>query len=91
VNAMSGKAFQSDWPNWQIIFLLLNGMFMLTTADAAGLMGTPPITIKVRAEPIAAFDKHNRSGQRFGQLEFRGGLTLTSSYREFGGGHPVCA
>jgi|HubBroStandDraft_4_1064222.scaffolds.fasta_scaffold119987_2 hypothetical protein len=81
----SGKAFQIDWPNWQIIILLLIGVSVLTTADAAGLMGTPPIAIEVRAEPIAAFDKHNPSRQRFGQLEFRGGLTLTSSYREFGG------
>jgi hypothetical protein len=84
----SGRAFQIDWPNWQIIILLLIGVFVLTTADAAGLaglMGTPPIAIQVRAEPIAAFDKHNPSRQRFGQLEFRGGLTLTSSYREFGG------
>jgi hypothetical protein len=48
------------------------GVFVLTTADAVGLvglMGTPPITIEVRAEPIATFDKHNPSRQRFGQLE----------------------
>jgi hypothetical protein len=81
----SGREFQIDWPNWLIIILLLIGVFVLTTADAAGLMGTPPIAIDVRAEPIAAFDKHNFSRIRFGQLEFRGGLTLSSSYRKFGG------
>jgi hypothetical protein len=48
-------------------------------------MGTPPIAIEVRAEPIRAFDQHDPSRQRFGQLEFRGGLTLTSPYRGFGG------
>ena len=70
----SGKAFQIDWPNWQIIILLLIGVSVLTTADAAGLMGTPPIAIEVRAEPIKAFDLHDPSRLRFGQLEFRGGL-----------------
>jgi hypothetical protein len=75
------------WPNRQIVAILI-GAFSLTTVEAAvinGLLGTPPIAIEVRAEPIAAFDKHNPSRQQFGQLEFRGGLTLTSSYREFGG------
>jgi hypothetical protein len=43
------------------------------------------MAIEVRAEPITAFDPHDPSRKRFGQLEFRGGLTLTSSYREFGG------
>ena len=84
----SGREFQIDWPNWLIIILLLIGVFVLTTADAAGLMGMPPIGIDVRAEPIAAFDKHNSSRIRFGQLEFRGGLTLSSSYRKFGGIRP---
>jgi hypothetical protein len=69
----------------QIPILLLIGASVLSTADAAGLLGTPPIAIEVRAELIAAFDKHDPSRQRFGQLEFRGGLALTSSYREFGG------
>ena len=64
------------------------GVSALTTTEAAvlsSLLGTPPITIEVRAEPITAFDPHDPSRQRFGQLEFRGGLTLTSSYRQFGG------
>jgi hypothetical protein len=73
--------------NWQIVALLI-GMPSLTTAEAAvisGLLGTPAIAIEVRAQPIASFDKHDPSRKQFGQLEFRGGLTLTSSYREFGG------
>ena len=60
---------------------------MLTTEAAiiSSLLGSPPIAIEVHAEPIKAFDPHDPSRQRFGQLEFRGGLTLTSSFREFGG------
>ena len=75
-------------PNRLIVVALLIGVFTVTTTGAAvisSLLGTPPIAIEVRAEPITAFDQHDPSRQRFGQLEFRGGLTLTSSYREFGG------
>jgi hypothetical protein len=44
-----------------------------------------PVRIEVRARPIAAFDPRDPSRHRFGQLEFRGGLELTSPYKEFGG------
>jgi hypothetical protein len=44
-----------------------------------------PIRIEVRAQPIEAFDSRDPSLQRFGKLEFRGGLVLTSPYKEFGG------
>ena len=74
--------------NWQIVVALFMGVSALTTTKGAvrsSLLGAPPIAIEVRAEPITAFDSHDPSRQRFGQLEFRGGLTLTSSYREFGG------
>jgi hypothetical protein len=67
---------------------LFMGAAAVPTAEAAAistLLGTPPMAIEVRAEPITAFDPHDPSRKRFGQLEFRGGLTLTSSYREFGG------
>src|SRR5262249_46734771 len=45
----------------------------------------PPISIEVRAKPIAAFEPRDPSRHRFGQLQFRGGLELTSPYKEFGG------
>jgi hypothetical protein len=44
-----------------------------------------PVRIEVRARPIAAFEPRDPSRHRFGQLEFRGGLELTSTYKEFGG------
>jgi hypothetical protein len=61
---------------------------ILVPAEAAAsalLLNTAPLSIEVRGQPIAAFDRHEPSRQRFGQLEFRGGMALTSSYREFGG------
>jgi hypothetical protein len=54
-------------------------------ASKTVLLGTPPVAIEIRAEPIVAFDPHDTSRRRFGQLEFRGGLVLKSPYPEFGG------
>ncbi len=45
----------------------------------------PPSAIEIRAEPIPAFDHRDPSRRRFGKLDFRGGLVLTSPFKEFGG------
>jgi hypothetical protein len=49
--------------------------------------GLPPqeAAITIRARPIPAFQADIPSQTRFGALEFRGGLVLTSSYKSFGG------
>nr|WP_245258347.1 esterase-like activity of phytase family protein [Rhodopseudomonas palustris] len=41
--------------------------------------------IAVRARPIDQFDLRDRGGRRFGALQFRSGLILTSPFRGFGG------
>lgn len=46
---------------------------------------TAPVSIDVNARPIASFDPRDRSHVRFGALEWRSGLVLTSSFRGFGG------
>jgi hypothetical protein len=46
---------------------------------------TAPVSIEVNARPIPFFDPRDRSHLRFGSLEYRSGLALTSSYRGFGG------
>jgi hypothetical protein len=79
---------RSFWSNWQSVVALFIGASALSTTEApavSSLLGTPPMAIEVGAQPITAFDPHDPARQRFGQLEFRGGLTLTSAYREFGG------
>src|SRR5215468_10447836 len=48
-------------------------------------LAEPPVKIEVVARPIGAFDRRNPELRRFGALEFRGGLELTSTYKEFGG------
>jgi hypothetical protein len=44
-----------------------------------------PVAIEVKARPIASFDPRDRSHVRFGSLEYRSGLVLTSSFPGFGG------
>jgi hypothetical protein len=44
-----------------------------------------PSAIDVKSEPITAFDHREPDRRRFGMLDFRGGLVLTSPAREFGG------
>jgi hypothetical protein len=44
-----------------------------------------PVSIDVNARAIASFDPRDRSHVRFGSLEWRSGLVLTSPFRGFGG------
>jgi hypothetical protein len=46
---------------------------------------TAPVSIDVNARPIASFDPRDRSHVRFGSLEWRSGLVLTSAFPGFGG------
>lgn len=46
---------------------------------------TEPVAIEVNARPIPNFEPRDRSRTRFGSLEYRSGLVLTSPYRGFGG------
>ncbi|MTV18145.1 twin-arginine translocation pathway signal [Bradyrhizobium elkanii] len=44
-----------------------------------------PVSIDVNARPLPSFDIRDRARTRFGALEYRGGLILTSSFSGFGG------
>jgi len=44
-----------------------------------------PVSIEVHARPIASFDRNDHARVRFGALEYRSGLVLTSPFRGFGG------
>jgi hypothetical protein len=63
------------------------GVTALSTSAAqttsAATEGAQPIDIEAR--PIANFQRGSPNERRFGTLEFRGGLVLTSSSRDFGG------
>jgi hypothetical protein len=60
----------------------------LACAPAVGLeprLAPGPTSIDVQASVIKSFKVDEPELQRFGHLDFRGGLELTSSYRAFGG------
>ena len=44
-----------------------------------------PVSIEVHARPIPSFDTRDRARVRFGALQYRSGLVLTSPFRGFGG------
>jgi hypothetical protein len=46
---------------------------------------TAPVSIEVNARPLPSFDTRDRSHVRFGSLQYRSGLILTSQFRGFGG------
>src|SRR5271154_1681215 len=54
-----------------------------SSADSAS--GEAPISIEVKARPIPWFDRHDHDRTRFGALEYRSGLVLTSPFPRFGG------
>jgi hypothetical protein len=54
-----------------------------TTSDEFSV--TAPVSIEVNARPIPFFDTRDRSRVRFGSLQYRSGLVLTSRFSGFGG------
>jgi hypothetical protein len=46
---------------------------------------TAPVSVAIDARPIPSFDTRDHAHQRFGALEYRSGLVLTSRFRGFGG------
>lgn len=62
--------------------VLLSALFQ---APARAQAVPAPVAVQVQARPLEAFDLRDRARRRFGQLEFRSGLVLTSSFKAFGG------
>ena len=44
-----------------------------------------PVAIEIQSQPIVSLDHREPDRRRFGLVDFRGGLVLTSKFREFGG------
>ena len=73
---------------WRIGGAALAALFLVvaTIAIAKTLrVSAAPTRITVQSTPIPSFDNADPSRTRFGALEFRGGLVLTSKYEAFGG------
>src|SRR5260370_14218109 len=53
--------------------------------DEFSAAAAAPVPIEVKAHPIPFFDPSDHARVRFGSLEYRSGLVLTSSFPGFGG------
>ncbi len=59
--------------------------FIPSSARAQAPAATAPVAVEIKSRPVEAFDLRDRTQRRFGELEFRSGLVLTSSFKPFGG------
>jgi hypothetical protein len=76
-------------PVWRRTALGLVAAALLATALPAATQPrrppNPPTPIEIQAQPLPAFLHAEPTRKDFGPLEFRGGLELTSRFKEFGG------
>jgi hypothetical protein len=56
-----------------------------SSGPAGGASADAPVSIEVKARPIPWFDRRDHDRVRFGALEYRSGLVLTSPFPHFGG------
>ena len=75
------------WPSPRAFAALFVAFTIATIPVSAqpSRFAEPPLSIEIAARPITAFDHRDATRRQFGLLEFRGGLVLTSPFREFGG------
>jgi hypothetical protein len=67
-----------------LVVCLLVGLSSSTAAEPPRTAASP-VPVDIAARPIESFENGEASRRRFGVLEFRGGLELTSSNGDFGG------
>lgn len=71
-------------PAWLVVASLVALVFVAPPARSQR-GPTPPVRIDVVARPILSFHPSEPDRRKFGSLEFRGGLELTSRHHDFGG------
>ena len=65
--------------------LAVLALTLSASAETSLRQAEAPVRIEIAARPIAAFEPRDPARTRFGPLTWRGGLSLTSSYPDFGG------
>jgi hypothetical protein len=72
---------------WRISAFVAAVFLLASLPTAAESQKAPPhpARVEVSAQPIASFSLGDPARRRFGALEFRGGLVLTSDHPTFGG------
>jgi hypothetical protein len=81
-------AVAARWPLPKAAIWLAIGTALLVSSFAlaqSSRNAEPPRAIAVKASPIGSFDIRVPSRVSFGALEFRSGLELTSTDKDFGG------
>jgi hypothetical protein len=65
--------------------LLAGASTLIAPVSHAQTAPDAPVAIDVKARPLVGFESRDPTRHRFGSLEFRGGLVLTSPFKHFGG------
>jgi hypothetical protein len=75
------------WRRAPLVAALCAAFAIATLGVAAQSQRKPeyPAPIEIAGRPIIAFAPFKPGDRRFGKLEFRGGLVLTSPFKQFGG------
>ncbi len=76
------------WPGRPIALALLAGALafaVIPSSTGRQPPVDPPVAIEVQSRTIDAFEIRDATRRQFGLLEFRGGLVLRSSHKNFGG------
>lgn len=79
------RPFRRRWLLAGSLFAALLAAASTITLAEAERYPAKPVRIAIHAKPITAFDNKDATRVRFGALEFRGGLELTSKDKRFGG------
>jgi hypothetical protein len=70
---------------WGFAVAFVCATVLIFPHNASSQKVSGPTRIEVSATPIASFEPADPTRIRFGALEFRGGLVLSSKYKAFGG------
>jgi hypothetical protein len=74
------------WPVAAVVVVLCAGLALALPGLAqTPRVPEPPAAIEIAAQRLNGFDHADASRRKFGALEYRGGLSLTSRFKEFGG------
>ena len=80
---LASRTWHQCMARFRILIILFFGLFSFAYPQKE--LQDQAVAITINATPIPAFQPDNPSQTRFGSLEFRGGLVLTSTHKSFGG------
>src|SRR5258708_3007339 len=85
VSSTAAGILSAGMPHWGEAKLATKPPPKQVIPDEFSAAAAAPVPIEVKAHPIPFFDPSDHARVRFGSLEYRSGLVLTSSFPGFGG------